>query len=121
MPFYNLCCEDCDQKIEIFCSISEYDKRISKTVCPTCSSKNIYRDYQSDNIYSTVKEIKTVGQLADANAKKYKSILNEADAKKQEETKVEKPWYQKNAQATSKEINKMTKKQKQKYIMEGKK
>lgn len=121
MPFYNLKCEDCSQDIEIFCKVSEYDVRVKNTVCPSCASKNVYRNYQEDNIYSSVKDIKTIGQLADANSKKYKTQLAEADAKKQEDTRVEKPWYHKHGDATTKEINKMNKNQKLKYIMEGKK
>jgi len=121
VPEYNLYCDDCNQNISIFCGISEYDTRIKNTICPNCTSKNVYRNYKEDNIYSTIKEIRTIGQLADSNEKKNKSILNELEAKKKESKKEEKPWYHKNSTATNKEINKMDKKQKAKYIMESKK
>lgn len=119
MPEYNFYCEDCDQDIEIFCSISEYDTKIKNIVCPSCTSRNIYRNYQEDNIYSNVKDIRTVGQLAEYNTKKMGSKLQEeADKNKKPE---QKPWYQssKYGSASLKEINKMTKEQKKKYILGG--
>lgn len=120
MPEYNLYCDDCDQDITIFCKVSEYDTRMKNVVCPNCTSRNVYRNYQEDNVYSSIKDIKTIGQLADKNAKKMGSKISENQDKK---PKVEndKPWYHEFATATNKEINKMTKQQKAKYIMEGKK
>jgi len=47
-------------------------------------------------------------------------MINENQAKKKEEApKLDKPFY--HGEATRKEINKMTNKQRQRYIMEGKK
>ncbi len=122
MPVYNLYCEDCLLDIEIECSVSEYDNRMKNIVCPECTSRKVYRNYQNDNVYSSVREVKTIGQLADANTKKYRSQLNEEDAKKKESQKEQKPWYiNKDTTASTKEINNMTKEQQKKYIMEGKK
>lgn len=120
MPEYNLYCDDCDQDIEIFCSISEYENKMKNIVCPNCTSRNIYRNYQNDNIYSSVKDIKTIGQLADLNAKKMGSKLRE-EVDKKAKPESPKPWYHEFATASNREINKMTDKQKTKYIMEGKK
>ena len=122
MPTYNFICDNCNQNIELFCSIKEYDKYTKNIACSNCSSKNIHRNYEEDNVYSTVKEIKTIGQLAEANTKKMGSKLTEEYEKnKKEEPK--KPWYQdsKFGSANRKEINKMTNEQKKKYILNGKK
>lgn len=118
MPRYSLYCEDCLQDIEIECSIAEYDNRMKNIVCPNCTSRNVYRNYSEDNVYSSVKDIKTIGQLAEKNAKENKSKIQELDSQK---PKKEKPWYHNAASVTNKEINKMTKKQKRDYIMRGKK
>ena len=48
-------------------------------------------------------------------------IIEDENKKEENKPKEEKPWYTKEGNATSKEINAMTKKQKAKYIMEGKK
>lgn len=124
MPTYDLYCDDCLQEIEIECSISDYDNRMKNIVCPNCTSKNVYRDYSRDNVYSSVRDVKTIGQLADKNAKVNQSKINEMKHKKQESTaEVPKPWYKndKFGTATPKEINKMSTEQKTKYIMEGRK
>lgn len=119
MPIYNLYCEDCDQDIEIFCKVSEYETKMKNIVCPNCTSRNVYRNYQEDNIYSTVKEIKTVGQLAEHNTKKMGSKLTEEYEKNKKPEN--KQWYQdsKYGAASRKQINKMTPEQKKKYILKG--
>lgn len=121
MPTYNLFCENCNADIEFFCSISEYDKFMKEIKCPSCSSKKLYRNYQEDNIYSTVREIRTVGQLAEHNTKKMGSKLSEEYEKNKPSSK--KQWYQdeKLGDASRKEINKMTPAQKKKYVLTGKK
>jgi len=124
MPIYNLYCDDCLLDIEIECSISEYDNRMKTIVCPECTSRNVHRNYQHDNIYSSVKNVNTIGKLADKNAKINKTQINEMQHKKKESTvEAPKAWYKddKFGTATPKEINKMSTEQKTKYIMEGKK
>jgi hypothetical protein len=124
MPIYNLYCEDCNLDIEIECPISKYDSAMKNIVCPECTSRNVHRNYSHDNIYSSVKSVKTIGQLADKNAKLKKSSIQEELHKKKESTpEALKLWYKdsKYGEATPKEINKMNDNQKLKYIMEGKK
>lgn len=121
MPVYVFECEQCSACTEFNWLISEYDEKIKKGKCFKCKSKKIYRKYDHDNVYTKVVDIKTVGQLADVNTKKYKSKLDEEAAKKNEESKIEKPWYHSSNAPSTKEINKMTKEQKKKYIIEGKK
>jgi len=118
MPTYNLYCHDCLQEIEIECRISDYDNRMKNIVCPNCTSRNVYRDYVRDNIYSSVRDVKTIGQLADKNSKENKSKIQEIEAQK---PKKQTPWYHNAGGASPQEINKMTKKQKKDYIMKGKK
>jgi len=92
---------------------------MKNVICPSCASRNIYRNYQEDNVYSTIKDIRTVGQLAEYNTKKMGSKLNE----EYEKTKIpeKKPWYQseKYGKASKQQINKMTKEQKKDYILGG--
>ena len=124
MPIYNLYCEDCNLDIEIECPISKYDSAMKNIVCPKCTSRNVHRNYSHDNIYSSVKSVKTIGQLADKNAKlKESSIQEELHKKKESTPEAPKLWYKdsKYGKATPKEINKMNDNQKLKYIMEGKK
>lgn len=123
MPTYNFYCEKCKAKFDLECRISEYDQIFKNIDCPNCSSTDsIYRDYNADNIYSTIREIRTVGQLAEHNTKKMGSKLTEEYAKKKE-AEPQKPWYHnpKLGGATRKEINKMTIEQKRKYILKGQK
>ena len=67
----------------------------------------------------------TVSKLAAKNSKDYKSQLEEAAAKRKEEAPPppKKEWYQddKFGGATPKEINKMSRNQQVRYIMEGRK
>ena len=71
MPRYTFVCEDCGEYSEMVSSISEYDKSLAEYKCPHCKSKNVVRSYEDDNTYCSVKEIKTMMQLAEANEKKY--------------------------------------------------
>ena len=61
--------------------------------------------------------------MADRNAKVNASKINETEAKKKESSaaKKDQPWYKKSGTASASEINTMSKKQKQDYIMKGKK
>lgn len=71
MPEYTFECNKCHELSSLICSISEYDEKFLKYKCPYCKSKMVSRSYMDDNVHGSVKEIKTVGQLAEANEKKY--------------------------------------------------
>lgn len=116
MPTYDYKCNACEHLLEdIVQSFSE--KPLKK--CPECGKHKLFRVI-SGGLMATVKNIDTIGKLADENTKKNKSQLDEAAAKKAEENPAPaKPWY--HGDASSKEINKMTPKQQVRYIMEGKK
>lgn len=85
MPRYTFVCEKCGAYSEMVSSIAEYDESIAKYRCPECNSKKVHRSYDDDNTYCTVKEIKTIQQLAEANEKKYGKELT---AKMREEHKT---------------------------------
>ena len=85
MPRYTFVCEDCGEYSEMVASIAEYDKALSEYKCPECNSEKVVRSYEDDNTYCSVKEIKTMMQLAEANEKKYGKELT---AKMREEHKT---------------------------------
>ena len=119
MPRYNFECEKCGEHTEFSWMLADYDQQIKKAKCCHCKSKKIHRDYQMDDIHCKVKDVKTIGQLAEENTCKNKTKINEEAAKKAEETNAQKPWYHSQGKASRKEINKMNAKQKRAYIMKG--
>jgi len=116
MPTYDYICEDCSHEInDIEQSIK--DKPLVK--CPNCNKYKLERVIYG-GCHVSVRSITTIGQLADKNFKKFKSLNNEKQAKiKEEKNESPVPWHK--GESTRAEINKMTINQKQKYIMEGKK
>jgi len=120
MPHYDYECESCGHSMEdVHQSINDE----ALTDCPSCNKPDLFRVIFG-GAGVIVKDIRTVGQLADFNNKKYKTQLNEAAHRKREsEPKKEVPFYQdpKLGGASGAEINKMTPAQKNRYIMEGRK
>ena len=116
MPLYDYGCEKCPHKL-IDVKQSFNDEPLS--FCPKCKQMSLYRVI-SGGVHAFVKGSNTIGSLADKNASVNKSKINEMEAMKSEnQPKAEKPFY--HGEASNKEISKMTNKQKQKYIMDGKK
>lgn len=114
MPTYQYKCNDCKKKFDIYLTFEEYDQ--GNVNCPKCHSVSLSRRYDSSPHVAVRGEPTTIGQLADRNAIKNKSKINETEAQNK---KSEKPWYQQST-TSRRDINKMTKEQKQRYIMEGK-
>ena len=116
MPIYDYVCEGCDYELnDIEQSIK--DKPLKK--CPECGKLKLERVIYG-GCHVSVRNTTTIGQLADKNFKKFKSLDNEKQAKKKEERNASPvPWHK--GEANRSEINKMTQQQKQRYIMEGKK
>lgn len=114
MPTYQYKCNDCKKKFDLFLTFDEYDKGAAS--CPKCNSISLSRRYESSPHVAVLGEATTIGQLADRNATKNKSQINEIESQNK---KPEKQWYQKGS-ASRRDINKMTREQKQRYIMEGK-
>ena len=85
MPEYTFNCMKCDSYFSIVCSIDQYDDILPTVKCSNCKSKKVIREYSIDNIHGHVNEIRTVGQLAEKNMKKYG---NELVSKMREEHKT---------------------------------
>ena len=115
---YDYECTDCEHKLEdVYQKVD--DEPLKK--CPSCGKDTLIRIIYG-GAYAFVKNTNTIGGLADKNAQANKHKISESLHKKSESKPTEsKPWYHKEGSANSSEINKMTKKQKAKYIMEGKK
>ena len=118
MPLYDYECEKCSHQI-LDVKQSFNDDPLS--FCPECKEPSLYRVI-TGGVHSFVKGSNTIGSIADKNASANKNKIAEETHKKNEsKPKESKAWYHKHGNATSKEINSMTNKQKAKYIMEGKK
>jgi len=119
MPTYDYKCNACEHLLEDI--VQRFSEKPLKK-CPECKKFQLERVI-SGGIHAYVRDVKTIGQLEDQNTKKYKSRIEEAAAKRKEETSEEpKTWIDKHGgNATPQEINKMTPQQKKRYIMEGKK
>jgi putative FmdB family regulatory protein len=119
MPTYDYECSECECLLE---DITQGMTEKPLTLCPTCGEHALLRVI-SGGLPFQMKKMETIGQLANKNAKTNKTKIQEAAAKKREDTPEEpKTWVEKlGGDATSQEINKMSPKQKTKYVMEGKK
>ena len=116
---YDYVCDSCSHEIfDYYQSIN--DDPITR--CEKCGEDSLRR-LISGGSHAFVKNTNTIGALADRNAKANASKINEIEAKKKESSaaKKDQPWYKKSGTASSSEINSMSKKQKQDYIMKGKK
>lgn len=69
MPTYSFLCEDCTNAFEINCFISDYDGVVKGMECPSCSSKNVYRDYSTDKVSGQIK-VQTLGMMAQKNSER---------------------------------------------------
>jgi len=117
MPLYDYECENCDNKI--FDVKQGFDDK-PLSFCSECNEPKLYRVI-TGGIHVSVKNTNTIGQLADKNTRENKSIIQENQQRSAENKPVEnKPWHEEHRTATNKEVQKMTKQQKHRYIMEGK-
>lgn len=111
MPIYHYKC-DCGYDQEIYHSIHES----IRTLCPYCSENTLI--VVIDTIpYGTVKEIKTIGQLAEHNAKK---MGKEMVQKKMESDGVNERIKQEEAMKEVRKLATLSPEKKEKYIVEGK-
>ena len=116
MPLYDYECENCSHKL-IDVKQAFDDEPLS--FCPECKEPRLYRVI-TGGVHAFVAGSNTIGSIADKNARINKGKINEMQAMKAEKNpKPEKPFY--HGSASNKEINKMTEKQKQNYIMKGEK
>jgi putative FmdB family regulatory protein len=91
------------------------------TLCPACNTNRLER-IVTGGLYASVRNVSTIGQLAEYNTKRAGGRLEEERVKQLEENppKQDKPWFTEGA-PSRKEINKMTKEKQKKYIMTGEK
>tara|TARA_R110002096_G_scaffold420468_1_gene625518 strand:- start:206 stop:553 length:348 start_codon:yes stop_codon:yes gene_type:complete len=113
---YDYECDHCNRLLEdVYQSVKD-DPLVN---CPSCGEDTLTRVI-TGGAYAFVKNTGTIGGLADKNAIKNKSKINEIQAMKSEsKPKSDKPDY--HGDSTNKEISKMTPQQKDNYIMRGKK
>jgi len=117
MPTYEYECGGCGDTFETFQTFA--DKPLLK--CNKCNKKKLFR-VVTGGLHGNVRSIETIGQLADSNAKKNRSKINEEAARKREESPAPvNPWGGKDTPATAREIIKMNTEQKIRYIMKGQK
>ena len=117
MPLYDYECENCSHKL---IDVKQSFKDEPLSFCPECNEPKLYR-VLTGGIHGFVGG-STVGGIADKNANINKhKISEEQHGKNETKPKTEKSWHHQYGDATPKEINSMTNKQKAKYIMEGKK
>lgn len=116
MPIYDYECKDCGAEVtDVFQKVTDPEL----TTCPACNEEGLFR-VVTGGLHSFMAGSNTIGSVADRNTKANKNQINEMEARKRELNPTpEKPWYQKQGDKSMKDINKMTQKQKTKYIMEG--
>lgn len=115
---YDYVCAEChNEMIDVHQSI----KDDALVTCPKCGQDALQRVVYG-GLGAFVKDIKTIGQLADNNWKKlghYKRSEEEAKAKQKEQEQQGSSVLSAFGSASKKEINKMTPEQKKKYIITG--
>lgn len=117
MAVYDYQCLKCGHKIF---DITQPIKDKPLTKCDLCNSHSLERVIHPPTVF--VKDVKTIGQLADKNASMNRSQIQEQRLKTLEsKPKQESGWQEKHQTASKKEINKMTKEQQTKYIITGEK
>lgn len=115
---YDYRCEECAYNmIDVYQSIN--DEALIN--CPNCGNDSLQRVIHG-GIACFVKDVKTIGQLADKNWSTL-GTYKRSEIEEKGKTKVSKEQsiFSSAGNATRKEINKMSPEQKTKYIMEGKK
>jgi putative FmdB family regulatory protein len=114
MPTYDYRCNACDHSmVDVYQHITDD----SFTACPACGENTLERIIYG-GIYASVKEVKTIGQLADKN---WKDIghYKRTEISSQQREKQPQTVFPDVGQASRKEINKMSEEQRTKYIMTG--
>lgn len=125
MPTYSYKCSKCKKKHDEFMLFADFDKNKDNVKCPKCGSAS----KQTFDVapIAFVKEVKSLGQLADKNNKKLgKTKLEEIEGIKQEKKPKRKkaPWYGGMNKELAAKLNTGTKQEQiakaGKYIREGK-
>ena len=117
MPTYDYECRNCEAQLnDVFQKVTDPEL----TECEACDKGGLYR-VVTGGLHGFMTGSNTIGGVADRNTKLNKNKINEMEAKKKEsQPKVEKSWHHEHGNKSLKDINKMSKAQQTKYIMEGK-
>lgn len=117
---YDYVCDNCQHEmIDVYQSIKD-DALVS---CPECGQNALHRVVYG-GLGTFVKDIKTIGQLADSNWKKlghYRRSEEEETAKQKRQEQEGSSVFSAFGSASKKDINKMTAEQQKKYIITGEK
>jgi putative FmdB family regulatory protein len=116
MPTYDYVCDNCDNEIhDIFQSFSE----ASLTKCEACG-KDTLRRVIYGGLATFIKDVKTIGQVADKNWSNMGSYKrSEIEQKRKDQMKENESPLSSFGKASRQQINKMTPDQKKKYIITG--
>lgn len=115
MPLYDYQCNSCNY---LMSDVYQHITEDSLVICPSCNKAELQRIIYG-GIYASVKDVKTIGQLADKNWKDighYKRTEISSQQREKSQT-----VFPEAGQASRKEISKMTIEQKTNYIMTGEK
>jgi putative FmdB family regulatory protein len=119
---YDYICKNCGHELK---DVLQSIKDDPLTLCEECGEHSLSRVIFGGRA-AFVENVSTIGQLADKNTKnmghyKRSEIETKVKENKAKSQPSEKDIYGKHATASRTEINKMSAKQKQNYIMRGKK
>lgn len=126
-------CDACEHTFEVQQPLHE--EKLKK--CPQCERETLYQDLRGQ--YHAIREVKTLGQLAERNTKKLGRYGLDSKVEQERQKKLKKnqevlkksgvdlplekcehkPWYGTLNSESATKINKMTTEQKAKYIMDG--
>ena len=113
MPVYHYKCSNCPEDFETFHSIKEPLRK----VCPSCQNETLGVVLDSAPVIMNKGEIKTIGQLAEANAK---AMGKEQLQMKMEKDGVTQRMKDQEKMAEVRKIANLSNEQKLKYIETGK-
>ena len=120
MPTYDYSCRSCEKIFE-----TKHGFNDPPDPCPNCGGTELTQVFNEPPLAFIKGEPTTLGQLADRNTAKMGKYELDKNRHKQEQGNVNKnkpkEWWEKNGNATKKEIRKMSDKQKSNYILKGKK
>lgn len=114
MPTYDYVCETCSHELK---DIYQSFKEDALTKCPECGKDSLIRVIYG-GLATFVKNVNTIGQLADKNWNSMGRYQRSEIEQQKKDAKEESPLSSLGP-ASRKQINKMTKEQKEKYIMTG--
>lgn len=116
MPKYDYLCDNCKHEItDIYQSFNDE----SLKTCPSCGQESLNRVIYG-GIAVFVKDVKTIGQAADANWKNMgRYQKSEIEQSRKDQNKEKESPLSAFGSASTKQINKMTPEQKKKYIITG--